>query len=312
LRIVVRAEQGLLTIRTFVLIDAQAAEEIEREGAVRVLAAGGEALRQRHIDVFGFAERLNQSDAAGDREHLLCAQRDVVRPLHVLLQQIRLRGNERERVLEGRAGEEAAMRIEDVVARVPEERRRDARDLDVEQGTVEAFDGIALLDDVADVAFFALRDLVLITDRPARARARDLRRLDLRAGLQDVRLGTRVVVGLIDLHLQRHVEAADEGLAIGEEVLLLVAAQHRLEAEIAPGAEEVAMRGRERDALPDRIVGRLRARGAQTDRAAEREVLPFLDGDHDVAIGNARAGLLRLDLDALENAEAVELALRLE
>ena len=58
------------------------AEEIEREGAVRGLAAGGEALGQRHaarrnlplrIDRRARAEVLDQADAARHRERC-CAR----------------------------------------------------------------------------------------------------------------------------------------------------------------------------------------------------------------------------------------------
>src|SRR5204863_1630130 len=82
---------------------------------------------------------------------------------------------------------------------------------------------------------------------------------------------------------------------------------------VAAGAEEIAMRGGEREALMQpSALARLRAHESQTDRSAEREVLSFFDGDDDVAIGDARPGLLGLDFDALENTEAVELALRFE
>jgi hypothetical protein len=98
---------------------------------------------------------LNESHAARQRDHRPRAERDVVRALDVLLHEIRLGANERERVLDRGACEEAAMRIDDVVARVPEKRRRDAGDLDVLQRAVESLHRLAAAQDVADVVGFS-------------------------------------------------------------------------------------------------------------------------------------------------------------
>src|SRR5687768_6660475 len=51
---------------------------------------------------------------------------------------------------------------------------------------------------------------------------------------------------------------------------------------------------------------------AQTDRSAEREVASFLHLDGHVAVADGRAGLRCLHFHALEDAEAVEFALRLQ
>ena len=101
------------------------------------IAAGGEAFGQRHaarrnelsscgVDGHPGAEILDQADAARHRERAAITDGQVPRGLRELLQEARIRGDERERVLDRGSGEEAMMWIDRIIAFVPEKRRRDA------------------------------------------------------------------------------------------------------------------------------------------------------------------------------------------
>ena len=127
-RVACRSIEDVDQRRTAALIDrllrrTGGAEEVERIGAVGCVAAGREALGQRHaarrndlagigIDRRAGAEVLDQTDAARHRERAAVADRQVPRRLRELLQEARVRGDQRERVLDRGGGEEAAMRID--------------------------------------------------------------------------------------------------------------------------------------------------------------------------------------------------------
>ena len=169
--------------------------------------------------------------------------------------------------------------------------------------------------EVAEVVLVHLAscDAVFVAQRPARLKARNAGCLDESAALHDVCVRTEVVV-LERGDLNRQIEPADERLAIRQEsVLPIRASVDQLQAEVTARAEEISMRdrcgGERRDAV-DAGVGRERSRAAEG--ATDGEVFPFLDGDGDVARGHAGFGLRRLDIDALENAEAIQPLLRLE
>src|SRR6202022_1593438 len=98
----------------------------------------------------------------------------------------------------------------------------------------------------------------------------------------------------------------------GEERLLpAVAGGDHLEAEVARGTEEVAVRDGDRSDRGDWVV-RAGNAGGETGRAGDGEVFPFLDGDGHVALRERGPRLLRLHLDAPKDAEAIEVPLRIE
>src|SRR5689334_1694821 len=154
---------------------------------MRALAATGEAFGDRDAAEHGAGIRidplaviLNEPDAAGDGEHTAVGDREEVRGLRELLEELRVGAEDRERVLDRGIGEEAAVRIDDVVAAVPEERRRDAGDLDVGQSAADAGED-GLVGALAELAFLAVGDLVLVADRPPCLVVRYTRGLDERA-----------------------------------------------------------------------------------------------------------------------------------
>src|SRR5258705_12729122 len=86
------------------------AEEVERVGAEGCIAAGGEALGQWHaarrnelagrgVDRHSSAEILDQAYAARHRERTALGERQVPRRLRELLEEARIRCDQRERVL---------------------------------------------------------------------------------------------------------------------------------------------------------------------------------------------------------------------
>src|SRR5437764_8906041 len=109
-------------------IDAGDAEEVEREGAMRAFAAAGEALRNGHaadrhaVLVDALAVILNEADAPRDAEDAARGDRQEVRRLRKLLEELGVGAEDGEGVFERGVGEEAAVRIDHVVAAVPEER----------------------------------------------------------------------------------------------------------------------------------------------------------------------------------------------
>ena len=66
-------------------------------------------------------------------------------------------------------------------------------------------------------------------------------------------------------------------------------------------------RSEERD-----LVHRALHRRGETERSGDRQIFSFLHGDHDIAIADRRADLFALHVDAIENAETVEVPLRFE
>jgi hypothetical protein len=106
---------------------------------------------------------------------------------------------------------------------------------------------------------------------------------------------------------------SDERLAIREERVLArtVLRLDRLQSDVAAGAKEIAVRDR------GRTEERAAADGAShrrcvSERGGNRQIFSFFDRDDDVAIRDRCSNLLRLDVHALEDAEAVEVALGFE
>src|SRR5581483_303340 len=112
--------QRRLAVLRIARILARGAEQIERERAMRCVAAGREALRERHVDG---TELLNHSRAAAEHEGRPRCEAQIPRALRKLLEEIRVGLECAERVLDRCAREEAVMRVDRVVALVPEERR---------------------------------------------------------------------------------------------------------------------------------------------------------------------------------------------
>ena len=116
--------------------------------------------------------RLNESGPRRNREHGSIGQRQVVRTLRVLFREVGGRRGHRERVLQRCRGEEAAMRIDRIVASIPEECRRDAGDLDVRNGAIDAGNQRLrrLATEIVLVAgsLDAFADAIFVAHRPSR------------------------------------------------------------------------------------------------------------------------------------------------
>jgi len=91
----------------------------------------------------------------------------------------------------------------------------------------------------------AFRQPVFVTQRPARLQSRDARCFDERAALANVHAAPHVIA-LENRELHRHVVLPDERLAIREERFLPILAADQLDARVTAGAEQIAMRDRDR------------------------------------------------------------------
>src|SRR5437016_2729148 len=121
------------------------------------------------------------------------------------------------------------------------------------------------------------------------------------------------IIALKDGDLNGNLPRADERLAVSEKSILsrLVLRLDHFESQVTASAEKVAM-GDRRRAEKGRLAGRALHWGSQPERTGHGQIFPFFDGDHDVAIGDRCSDLFRLNVDAIENAETVEVPLRFE
>ena len=121
------------------------------------------------------------------------------------------------------------------------------------------------------------------------------------------------LIALEERDLHGKVEPADERLAIGEERFLPVALRvDQLQAEVAAGAEEVAMRDRRGDQRRDAFLPVCLIGAVPPSEPATVRSFPSSTEMTTLRSATVGAGLRRLNVDALEDAEAIELALRLE
>src|SRR5260370_31578373 len=138
------------------------------------------------------------------------------------------------------------MRIERIVASVPEECRRPTCDLDVRDRAIESRQKrvLRLIADVAGRLDDAIGDAVIVADGPARLLSDDLRTFDKCSALPQMRAATQAVC-LEDRDLHRNLPPSDERLAIGEERVLArsVLRLDRLEAEVSARSEEAPVLG---------------------------------------------------------------------
>src|SRR5436309_4063584 len=271
------------------------AQEVAAVGAVGRAAAGEEALvnedvgvgeARRHLGVAPaqVAERLDAAGAHAPRDHPGAAHVQVLRVLQEDLQEVPLRREDREGVLELRERAPAARRQDRVVAAVPEEAGDQAGDLV----------GAVLAVDVGQPEPRVDRGVhVAVVPGEAEPPVPDLL---VRLQAQAVAHHVPVVLGLVEEEErggERHRERADVGLVEDQPEALVERARPQVEAQAVGAAGDVVV-GEAEAAARLQLLGGARRVVLEADAVADPPRLALLEADDEVAGGGLQAGARQL------------------